>query len=268
MRKEWATHKFKIRQRPGHPSKLVKTELKLVDELVAHFARNRHQFDRIVGELSAAFTASPVLKPLVHSVKWRIKDPAHLRDKLIRKWLDAKEKKRAFEITSSNLFQKVNDLVGFRVLHLYTREMEKLHSALMQSVSEGYKLVEGPSARTWDDESRQYFKGIGIKTEPSLTMYTSVHYVFETRSVTKFTCEVQVRTLAEELWGEVDHQMNYPHPVSIVACSEQIKVLARLTSACTRLVDSIYKSMETASPQAALPAQRRGGGSRKTKRAS
>jgi putative GTP pyrophosphokinase len=228
--------------------RLTKPELKLVDGLISHFEKNHHQFVRIAGELNAAFTASPALQPLVHSVKWRIKDATHLRDKLIRKWVEAKKGRRAFRITTENLFQKVNDLVGFRVLHLYTREMEKLNVALIQSLSEGYKLVEGPSARTWDDESRQYFEGIGIETEPSHTMYTSVHYVFETRSITKFTCEVQVRTLAEELWGEVDHDVNYPNPISIVACSEQIKVLARLTSACTRLVDSIYKSVEVAPP--------------------
>lgn len=212
--------------------------------MVDHFVKNRHQFERIAGELNAAFTSSPNLKPLVHSVKWRIKDEEHLREKLVRKWLKAKEEGRVFRITRDNLFRKVNDLVGFRVLHLYTREMEQLNHTLLQSLEQGYKLIEGPSARTWDDESRQYFESINIKTNSSDTLYTSVHYVFETRSVTKFTCEVQVRTLAEELWGEVDHNWNYPDQVKVVACSEQIKVLARLTSACTRLVDSIYKSME------------------------
>jgi len=231
---------------------LTKAELKVVASLVDHFVKNHHQFERIAGELNAAFTASPDLKPLVHSVKWRIKDPTHLREKLIRKWKEAKKAHCGFRITPGNLFQKVHDLVGFRVLHLYTREMRELNSTLIKSLQEGYKLIEGPSARTWDDESRQYFKSIGITTEPSDTMYTSVHYVFQTRSVTKFTCEVQVRTLAEELWGEVDHSMNYPTPVGIVACSEQIIVLARLTSACTRLVDSIYKSKEVA-PQSGSP---------------
>lgn len=142
--------------------------------------------------------------------------------------------------------------------------MERLNSALKESLSEGYRLVGRPFARTWDDESRQYFRGIGIKTQPSDTMYTSVHYVFETRSVTKFTCEVQVRTLAEELWGEVSHHMNYPQPVSVVSCSEQIKVLARLTSACTRLVDSIYKSLEVASSELAPALPKAPSGKRKS----
>jgi putative GTP pyrophosphokinase len=224
--------------------RLTKRDLKHVDALVSHFRLNYHQFERIAVELNGAFTTSPELKPLVHSLKWRIKDPDHLREKLIRKWLEEKTKGRIFEVTCTNLFQRINDLVGFRVLHLYTRQMERLNPALISSLSEGYKLIKKPSARTWDDESRAYFEGIGITTEPSQRMYTSVHYVFETRSVTKFTCEVQVRTLAEELWGEVDHSMNYPNPVTVASCSEQIKVLARLTSACSRLVDSIYASMD------------------------
>jgi putative GTP pyrophosphokinase len=223
---------------------LTKTETRLINELVQHFVKNRHQFERIAGELNAAFTASPNLKGLVHSLKWRIKDPEHLRSKLARKYLDAKSDGRPFRITTGNLFQRVNDLVGFRLLHLYTREMEKLNPALIESLSEGYVLIEGPSARTWDDESRQYFGGIGIETEASDTLYTSVHYVFETTSRTKFTCEVQVRTLAEELWGEVDHALNYPVPSPVLACKEQIKVLARLTSACSRLVDSIFWSVD------------------------
>ncbi len=75
-------------------------------------------------------------------------------------------------------------------------------------------------------------------------MYTSVHYVFKANEQAKCACELQVRTLAEELWGEVDHKINYPHKAQSVACREQIKVLARVTSSCSRLVDSIFYSHE------------------------
>jgi putative GTP pyrophosphokinase len=226
--------------------KLTNKERKHIDELVSHYRSNYHQFERIAGELNAAFTTSPTLKKLVHSLRVRIKEPEHLRDKLIRKQLKAKKDKKPFAITKENLFLKINDLVGFRVLHLYTRETENLNVALIQTLSEGYKLIEGPIAKCWEDDLRDYFQSIGIETEPSERMYTSLHYVFETRSVTKFTCEVQVRTLAEELWGEVDHQLNYPNPIGIVAISEQIKVLAKVTSACNRVVDSIFKSVDVA----------------------
>jgi ppGpp synthetase/RelA/SpoT-type nucleotidyltranferase len=76
----------------------------------------------------------------------------------------------------------------------------------------------------------------------SQSLYTSVHYVIAPNVKKRYTCEIQVRTLAEELWGEVDHTLNYPHPSESVPCREQIKVLARVTSSCTRLVDSIFLS--------------------------
>ena len=77
-------------------------------------------------------------------------------------------------------------------------------------------------------------------------MYTSVHYVIEPNRRTKYTCELQVRTLAEEVWGEVDHTINYPIATPIIACKEQIAVLARVTSGCTRLVDSLFRTYEDA----------------------
>lgn len=48
----------------------------------------------------------------------------------------------------------------------------------------------------------------------------------------------------EEVWGEVNHEINYPRPINSVACAEQIKALARVTSSATRLVDSVFRSYD------------------------
>src|SRR5262249_2836849 len=103
-----------------------------------------------------------------------------------------------------------------------------------------YELIEGPFARTWDDESRVFFQECGIETQESPTLYTSVHYVIGSASRTLVPCEIQVRTLMEEVWGEVDHKINYPIPTEVLSSWEQLKVLARVTSSATRLVDSIF----------------------------
>jgi ppGpp synthetase/RelA/SpoT-type nucleotidyltranferase len=58
-------------------------------------------------------------------------------------------------------------------------------------------------------------------------------------SKTPLTVELQVRTLADEIWGEIDHKINYPEPHKLLACHEQILALSRLTSCCSRLVDSV-----------------------------
>jgi putative GTP pyrophosphokinase len=214
-----------------------------IDGLVQAYATKREQerFTYFLNGLRGLVEMHP-LSDHVHSFKARLKDPEHLRDKLRRKMIKALESDTPFEITPENLFTKINDLVGLRILHLYTRQVEQINTLLLESLKEQeLPLVEGPFARTWDDESRAYFQGLGIETRDSASMYTSVHYIVETNTTrTKRTGEIQVRTLAEELWGEVDHTINYPNPSPKATCKEQIRVLARATSTCTRLVDSIF----------------------------
>ena len=174
-------------------------------------------------------------------MRTRLKDPEHLAEKLQRKIKACEEKGEPFGITPDNLLVKVNDLAGVRILHLYTRQVQQIDAALRAILDEQkYELIEGPFARTWDDESREFFQGLGIETLQSPTMYTSVHYVVSSASRTTVTCEIQVRTLMEEVWGEVDHTLNYPVPTDVLALREQLKVLARVTSSASRLVDAIF----------------------------
>ena len=220
--------------------KLSVAELKLIDNLVRHYVANQQSFTLLLSQLTEFVNTSNKLKKLTHSVKGRVKDPEHLRAKLIRKGLEAKSGGEVFPYTRENLFQKINDLAGFRILHLHTTQIEAINCELLAIFKEQRWLKLEASARTWDDESRKYFADIGIATEDSTTMYTSVHYVVQPNSRTALTCEIQVRTLMEEVWGEVDHQINYPEKSDSQSCREQIKVLARVTSSCSRLVDSIF----------------------------
>lgn len=215
-----------------------------VESLVQQFESKLDEFRIFADQVRGRITETKPLFSLIHSLKWRVKEPSHLREKLRRKLEAANEDNRTFEITQENLFSKINDLAGIRLLHLHTRQMEDIHRYLSEALNEGlYPIVEGPIAKTWDNETRDYFRDIGFQTEESSSLYTSVHYVIGSNSRTKYTCEIQVRTLAEELWGEVSHSFNYPHLTRSVACSEQIKVLARITSGCSRLVDSVFLSL-------------------------
>jgi ppGpp synthetase/RelA/SpoT-type nucleotidyltranferase len=223
---------------------LDNTELAVVDRLVAHYRANQSLVSNFFKSMLVYIDESGELKKFAHSVRSRMKDPDHLRDKLERKFRAAKEKGAPFDITPDNLFVRINDLAGIRILHLHTTQMAEINHCIQSIIAEqAVELIEGPSARTWDDEYRSYFKSIGIETQDSENMYTSVHYVVASKSRTTVTCEVQVRTLMEEVWGEVDHSINYPHRTDSVACREQIRALARSTSSATRLVDSIFATV-------------------------
>lgn len=226
-------------------SDLTKAEQRLIKSLLQTYQQHQTPIQLFHDQMIVAMKASLKLAQSIHSMRSRLKDPDHLADKLARKIKNCKENKTPFDITPDNLLVKVNDLVGIRLLHLYTRQFTAINVALGEIFEEGkYQVIEGPFARTWDDESRQFFKACHVDTQESPSMYTSVHYVIGSASKTIVTGEIQVRTLMEEVWGEVDHTINYPHSLDNVPCREQLKVLARVTSSASRLVDSIFASVE------------------------
>ncbi len=178
--------------------------------------------------------------PIVHSIKSRVKDISHLEDKLNRKWYDGEE------ITKENFFEKITDLGGVRVLHLHQEQFLTIHTEIMNNI-EKYKewvLFEKPKAYIWDKEKESFYKDLGIDVQTKDSNYTSIHYVIRPNSESFITCEIQVRTVFEEIWGEIDHTINYPHPTDSIACKEQIKVLAKLVNAGTRLASSIFNSFD------------------------
>lgn len=179
-------------------------------------------------------------KSVIHSIKSRIKDAEHLRDKLQRKIQSGRK------ITISNFRNEVTDLIGVRILYLYQDQFEIIHNEIMRQINERkeWKLMEEPKAYTWDPEAAKTYDDLGIRHEIKETFYTSVHYVIRpyNNNSQPICCEIQVRTLFEEIWGEIDHTINYPHATDSIACKEQLKVLAKLISSGTRLSDSIFRS--------------------------
>jgi len=221
--------------------------MKQVDKLVSTYKNDatiRRFLRTLVTQIQDAVEKDGPLAGLVHSFKYRMKDPEHLRDKLVRKLVEQRDAgHRAVLPVPENLNLAVTDLAGCRLLHLHTKQMQDIHTVLLRLIAEAQcDLFEGPFAYVWDDEWRKYFQEIGIRTKPNPRLYSSVHYVIRPNNKAKTTCEIQVRTLADEIWGEIDHKLNYPSPHGSLACREQITALARLTSSCGRLVDSIMAS--------------------------
>jgi len=176
---------------------------------------------------------------VIHSLKYRLKNEDHLRDKLARK------KELGRNITPETLFAEVTDLAGVRVLHLYQDQFEIIHTKILEKVeSKDWVFAESPKAYTWDPEAQSYFESLAISCHQKESYYTSIHYLVKPREDSPLTCEIQVRTLFEEVWGEIDHTINYPHPTDSIACREQIRVLSKLVSTGTRLADSIFRSYQ------------------------
>lgn len=213
-----------------------------ITEMVALYTPRRTEFAQLAKRVENDLIEHEELHSLIHSTKQREKDPAHLADKLKRRASEAVDAGKPFTITKDNFFDRIGDLAGVRLLHIHTEQLSKIHPTIVKILKfHKYKYREKPLVYIWDLERQNFLKKLGLKVIVRPNLYTSVHYVVEPHWG-KLACEIQVRTLAEELWGEVSHNVNYPQKTDSVACKEQLAALARVASGCTRLVDSIFAS--------------------------
>ena len=220
-------------------------EKELIEKIVQPYINEKYLFERFMNGIVDTFVLEPTLNqygnPNIHTVKHRLKNVEHLKEKIQRKW-DVEN-----PLTPENLFERVTDLAGVRVLHLYQDQFEAIHNLITKQIENGdWVYHENPVAYSWDPESRQYFEGLELTPKIKDSYYTSIHYVVKPKSDSNICCEIQVRTLFEEIWGEIDHTINYPSPTDNKACREQLRVLSKLVSTGTRLADSIFRThMET-----------------------
>ena len=122
-------------------------------------------------------------------------------------------------------------------------QLASIHRAIDGHCQQGHWVLhEKPKAYTWDPEFRGLLEGYGFETLVKESHYTSIHYVVKPNENVAISCEIQVRTLFEEVWGEIDHVLNYPTPTESVACREQLLVLAKMVGAATRLAEAIFRS--------------------------
>src|SRR6266487_2637048 len=105
-------------------SLLAAGDQKRIAQALRRFEQERSNFEWVAKNVFALLAEHPKLRRLIHSVKWRVKDTAHLQQKLIRKTLLPSQAGEPAEkpITAGNLFERVEDLAGVRILHLHTSQ--------------------------------------------------------------------------------------------------------------------------------------------------
>lgn len=144
----------------------------------------------------------------IHSVKSRVKDSERLIEKIIRKTAGRKEKYGSdFNFSIENYKEEINDLIGVRAIHIFKEDWEAIHNFIYST----WKVIEiTANVREGDDTKR--FEELNIKIHSRKSGYRSVHYLIEFFPTSqKVIAEIQVRTIFEEGYGEIDHQLRYSH---------------------------------------------------------
>jgi ppGpp synthetase/RelA/SpoT-type nucleotidyltranferase len=172
---------------------------------------------------------------IVHSIKYRVKDKEHVIEKIIRKMTQEPE----LRVTLDNYRLVITDLVGVRVLHLFKEDWLEIHSLLV----ENWVSFAPPKAnyKKGDPETLlTSYAQMGCELNEHPSGYRSIHYHLDVQPEQgSLFAEVQVRTLFEEAWSEIDHHFRYGVSKDEAQAETYLGVLNNITSNADALASYI-----------------------------
>lgn len=226
------------------------------------------ELQKISNSLSRLFSENDIRGK--HSVSCRCKDAEHLIEKIIRNAtaVSSGSNSEKYKLINCKNYRKlITDLIGVRILVLSKEDWEGVHDFIIEKFENkkeyywdyreknyGYHnepkvqwIVEEPKAYVrYGDED--IFKG-KIRVNYTHKDYRSQHYVVKYKNT---YCEIQVRTLAEEIYGEFDHKVRYPYKSDNKFLKQYTKMLSqamvatdRMLSICMRLPENILETCDS-----------------------
>ena len=191
----------------------------------------------------------------IHSYRYRTKEPGHLLEKIIRKRKESMEKYGHLDHT--NYYKYVTDLIGIRVFFLYREDWVHFHRYLTAKFEndpekyivdrlndfdedpDHYYIAEKPKVYKRGGDTKIYDgEEIDIITDG---IYRSLHYIVKYKG---YYVEIQGRTLFEEGWSEIDHDIVYPYYKDDEMLQDYSKLLNRLSGLADEMSSYFRKIRE------------------------
>ncbi|EKE06186.1 MAG: RelA/SpoT protein [uncultured bacterium] len=217
-------------------------------------------------ELLAALQQSGIFKKC-YAHKSRVKPEKKLVEKIERK---RKEK------LDYNL-QCITDVVGIRLVTLFRADMPSVFETILDIINHNYSLDPNPFLKEGLEEVTIYYTNpndnirhlikaialktnLGVKIEEKLSPeeYSSIHIVARLKKRVPgldigsnqyfIPVEIQIRTVFEDAWGEIDHKYGYvsrtgkevgnpiANPENVL---HHLKVMKKFSDACAEYADAI-----------------------------
>ena len=190
----------------------------------------------------------------IHSYRYRTKATGHLLEKVIRKKIENPEKFKALDHT--NFHKYMTDLIGIRVFYLYREDWSHFHYYITRMFENNpenyvsdrehdfdedvnhYYIAERPKVYKRPGDSKIYDEAeLDVKSDG---IYRSLHYIIKYKG---YYIEIQGRTLFEEGWSEIDHDIVYPYYRDDNSLKDFSKLLNRLSGMADEM-SSYFRRMK------------------------
>ena len=233
---------FKLSEEDLTEANISWDELMLIEEAYSKIERSLREIGKsFIDEYLYDFETAGI-----HSYRYRTKGVMQLLEKVIRKKKENPEKFSPMDHT--NYYKYVTDLIGIRVFFLYREDWIHFHKYITSRFEndpaqyiqdrlhdfdedpEHYYIAERPKAYKRAGDSKIYDGNeIEIITDG---IYRSLHYIIKYKG---YYVEIQGRTLFEEGWSEIDHDIVYKEAQD----DEMLRDYSRLLNRLSGLADEM-----------------------------
>ncbi len=178
-------------------------------------------------------------------MRWRVKDTEHLIEKIIRKRVNNESSEKYRNISAENYINIVTDLIGVRALHLFKDNCFEINDQIRST----WTPTEDQIAyirKGDDDDFVERLKAAGLIPKEHKATYRSLHYVIDSKPTDRnMRAEIQVRTLFEEGWSEIDHSVRYPNFMNDELLKYFLEIFNRLAGSADEMGGFVKALAET-----------------------
>lgn len=227
--------------------------------------------ENIIQDNQKALTEMITQNLNIYHISSRIKDPERLIRKIVNRIY--KRRKQYFTIDSDNYYKIVTDLMGVKLVYCFPDEWMEIDNMLYNLFYQGDEqyvsdycgeyvcnpsvpfMIEKPVIYYPPDEDISIYKiqeekkGRSLYRYEPMRAYKAVHYLINFNGI--YT-EIQVKSMSDDLWGMVDHDLVYKQETSelkdeLLEASELLRILLSASDAvCMYMKEKDRNNIEQA----------------------
>ena len=188
------------------------------DNILISYFKEKEKYEKLAAYIVRLINDDPSApKESIHAILYRIKGEARLLEKIDQE--NSSSEINVKPITHKNFQERIEDIIGIRVICLRLSDILKVKKYLELLVEENiFKFMREP------DQKRSFV--LPIEPEEAAPKdinlqysgYSSIHYQIRLAEKSdareefkRIQFELQLRTILEEAWGEIDHKYRYAY---------------------------------------------------------
>jgi len=224
-----------LKEYSQYETKILKPTLNEIKECLKDMGKPEFWNKYMTGKGVA--TPSPIRQTL-----HRIKQPDKVVEKIFRKPEIFQNK------LSADSLKKMHDTIGLRIIVYFSSQLSLIDRELRDS--DYFELDDTYQPKAYFEPDKLIRLGLShIESKQKESGYTSIHYMARLKessipSNKRPVFEIQVRTLAQELWCELEHVLSYkPETRPNLSAQRRFQILSRDVSVIDEHFNLLYQEL-------------------------